>query len=92
MHSIDHLIIGAGVSGLATANFLPPGAQWEILEREAEPGGYCRTVQKDGFVWDYSGHFFHFRHPEVEAFLVERMAACAAAGIPAVIAACRAGA
>jgi len=74
VHSIDHLIIGAGVSGLATANFLPPGAQWEILEREAEPGGYCRTVQQDGFVWDYSGHFFHFRQPEVEAFLVERMA------------------
>ena len=31
-----------------------------------EIGGYCKTVKKDGFVWDYSGHFFHFKHPEIE--------------------------
>ena len=73
MQSIDHLIIGAGVSGLATANFLPADAEWMIVERECEPGGYCRTVKQDGFVWDYSGHFFHFRHPDVEEFLLERM-------------------
>ncbi len=36
-------------------------------------GGYCRTVKRDGFVWDYSGHFFHFRHPEIEEELVGRM-------------------
>jgi protoporphyrinogen oxidase len=28
---------------------------------------------QDGFVWDYSGHFFHFRHPEIEAWLRARM-------------------
>jgi len=25
-------------------------------------------------VWDYSGHFFHFKHPDIEAWLRERMA------------------
>ncbi len=43
------------------------------MEAESEIGGFCRTVQQDGFVWDYSGHFFHFRHPEIEKYLLERM-------------------
>jgi len=70
-----YLIVGAGVTGLAFANFLPEGSDWLCLEREMEPGGYCRTIKQDGFVWDYSGHFFHFRHPEIKAFLVDRMPA-----------------
>src|SRR6185436_698461 len=45
-----------------------------ILEADREIGGYCKTVKRDGFVWDYSGHFFHFKHPEIEAWLRERMA------------------
>ena len=43
------------------------------LEADREIGGYCKTIKKDGFVWDYSGHFFHFKHPEIEAWLRERM-------------------
>jgi protoporphyrinogen oxidase len=43
------------------------------LERDDVIGGYCKTVYQDGFVWDYSGHFFHFRHPEIEHYLVQRM-------------------
>ena len=33
----------------------------------------ARPSSSDGFVWDYSGHFFHFKHPEIEAWLRERM-------------------
>ncbi len=44
-----------------------------VVEAEDEPGGYCRTVVQDGFVWDYSGHFFHFKHPHVEHWLRARM-------------------
>ena len=73
MHSVRHLIIGAGVSGLATAAFLRD-KDLLVLEADREIGGYCKTVHKDGFVWDYSGHFFHFRHPDIEAWLRERMA------------------
>ena len=71
----SHLIVGAGMSGLATANFLPAGADWLVIEADAEPGGYCKTVIQDGFVWDYSGHFFHLRDPRVEGFLRARMPA-----------------
>jgi hypothetical protein len=28
---------------------------------------------EDGFVWDYSGHFFHFKRPAIEAWLRARM-------------------
>jgi protoporphyrinogen oxidase len=66
------LIIGAGVTGLATANFLPD-KDYLVLEAEQEIGGYCKTVKQDGFVWDYSGHFFHFRNPEIERYLLDRM-------------------
>jgi protoporphyrinogen oxidase len=77
--TIDHadiVVIGAGVSGLGFANWYRerhPGARVLVLEGEAEPGGYCRTVVQDGFVWDYSGHFFHFRDPAIEAWLRARM-------------------
>jgi len=66
------LIVGAGVSGLAAAARLGDDDYW-LIEAEPEIGGYCRTVKRDGFVWDYSGHFFHFRHPEIEAELVSAM-------------------
>ena len=72
MDSVRHLIVGAGVSGLATAAFLKD-RDLLVLEADREIGGYCKTVHKDGFVWDYSGHFFHFRHPDIEAWLRERM-------------------
>jgi protoporphyrinogen oxidase len=72
MHSVRTLILGAGVSGLATAAALE-GQDYLVLEADTAIGGYCKTVKKDGFVWDYSGHFFHFKHPEIEAWLRERM-------------------
>lgn len=70
------MVIGAGMSGLGFANFWRarhPGADVVVLEAADEPGGYCRTVVRDGFVWDYSGHFFHFKDPAIEAWLRARM-------------------
>jgi protoporphyrinogen oxidase len=72
MESVRTLIVGAGVSGLATAAFARD-PDTLVLEEDTEIGGYCKTVKRDGFVWDYSGHFFHFKHPEIEAWLRERM-------------------
>ena len=46
------LIIGAGITGLSTAYFQKKKST--ILEIEKEPGGYCKTIKKDGFIWDYS--------------------------------------
>ena len=61
----ENLIIGAGVSGLAFASKIV-NQDYMIIEKEEEIGGYCRTIKKEGFVWDYAGHFFHFSHPEIK--------------------------
>jgi protoporphyrinogen oxidase len=66
------LIIGGGITGLAFAQSLTLG-DFAICEALDDVGGYCRTIKRDGFVWDYSGHFFHFRHAELERELVQRI-------------------
>src|SRR3954466_12140645 len=75
MESVRVLIVGAGVSGLATAAALEERGERDylVLEADREIGGYCKTVKRDGFVWDYSGHFFHFRHRQIEDWLRTRM-------------------
>lgn len=56
------LIVGGGVSGLAFAGFLHDQSECLLIEKDDELGGDCRTIYQDGFTWDYSGHFFHFRN------------------------------
>jgi len=73
MQTVETVIIGAGISGLATAAALGKGSDLVVLERDSEIGGYCKTVRQDGFVWDYSGHFFHFKNREIEEWLRARM-------------------
>jgi protoporphyrinogen oxidase len=70
--NVRTLIVGAGVSGLAAAAF-SRDPDYLILEADREIGGYCKTIRREGFVWDYSGHFFHFKRPEIEAWLRQRM-------------------
>jgi protoporphyrinogen oxidase len=75
MESVRTLVIGAGITGLATAAALSEAGDddYLVLEADSEIGGWCKTVKRDGFVWDYSGHFFHFKHPEIEKWLRDRM-------------------
>lgn len=70
---IMDLIIGAGISGISYANFT--ANDFLIIEKENEPGGYCKTIKRNGFVWDYSGHFFHFQHPELEKYVCKNIPA-----------------
>jgi protoporphyrinogen oxidase len=72
MDRVRNLIVGAGVSGLTVAAF-SPDPDYLVLEADPEIGGYCKTIKRAGFVWDYSGHFFHFKHPEIERWLRDRM-------------------
>lgn len=65
------IIIGAGATGLAYASMT--NNPYIVLEADNEIGGYCKTIKQDGFVWDYSGHFFHFRRPEMETYICEFM-------------------
>lgn len=62
MKKIKYLIIGGGISGLTFANYCKDS--YLIIEKESEVGGYCRTIKRNGYVWDYAGHFFHFKTDE----------------------------
>jgi len=75
MEKVRTLVVGAGITGLATAAALSEREDddYLVVEGDREIGGYCKTIKKEGFVWDYSGHFFHFKHPHIEAWLRERM-------------------
>ena len=44
-----------------------------MLEKEHEVGGLCRTIKRNGYTWDYSGHFFHFKDSELKKQFVETM-------------------
>jgi protoporphyrinogen oxidase len=66
------LIVGGGLTGLVAAERLErAGTPVTVLEREAEPGGACRSLSDDGFVFDYTGHLLHVARPETEAYLRE---------------------
>lgn len=61
------LVIGAGISGLATAWWLgQQGIDTEVWEAEPQPGGKIRTTSEQGFVTERAaGMLVNFR-PEVD--------------------------
>lgn len=59
------IIIGAGITGLSYAAYTKN--DYIVIEKEDSPGGYCRTINQDGFIWDYSGHFFHFQDHAIKS-------------------------
>ena len=66
------IIIGGGISGLSYALFKNTD-DYLVLEKESELGGYCRTTKRNGFVWDYSGHFFHFQDADIKRLIMESL-------------------
>lgn len=72
MKQINTLIIGGGITGLSLASYLN-NKDYLILEKDKKVGGYCKTTIRNGFVWDYSGHFFHFRNKEIKDYVVENI-------------------
>ncbi|MFA6055769.1 MAG: FAD-dependent oxidoreductase [Thermodesulfovibrionales bacterium] len=56
----DVLIIGAGVSGCASAQALQArGIKYLLLEKNAEPGGLTRSISLGDASFDYTGHYLH---------------------------------
>ena len=65
-------ILGAGLSGLTIGYMLNQnGINFEILEKEQECGGLMRTLQEDGFSFDYSGsHIIFSKNNETLNFIL----------------------
>lgn len=62
---VKTLIIGGGITGLATAYALQKQGNQDYLVLEAKPvpGGLCATTFSNGYYFDYSGHFLHVHTP-----------------------------
>lgn len=72
MVECKYLILGAGPAGLSFANRLLQNGEDDflVLEKEAEAGGLCRSMDVDGAPLDIGGgHFLDVRRPEVTDFL-----------------------
>ncbi|MBI5244834.1 MAG: FAD-dependent oxidoreductase [Elusimicrobia bacterium] len=65
MRSVETLIIGAGLSGLSTAYHLRRLGRRGVLlvEKEDRVGGRSSTMEKDGFLFDQTGHLLHLHDP-----------------------------
>ncbi|MFZ5786612.1 MAG: protoporphyrinogen/coproporphyrinogen oxidase [Acidobacteriota bacterium] len=64
------VIIGAGLTGLSAAWHMRQSAlQPLVLEAEDRPGGACRTLERDGFSFDLTGHLLHLGREESRILL-----------------------
>ncbi|MFL5241784.1 MAG: FAD-dependent oxidoreductase [Gemmataceae bacterium] len=57
------LVIGAGPTGLSAAYHL--GKQALLLEQNSTVGGWCRSVESNGFTFDFAGHIMFSNDPYV---------------------------
>lgn len=67
---VNNLIIGGGISGLTLANYI---TDYLIVEKDSSLGGYARTHYVDDYIWDYAGHFFHFKTDEFKNMFINSM-------------------
>lgn len=63
-------ILGGGLTGLTLGYFL--NCEVEILEKNKETGGLCRSLQEEGFTFDYGGsHVIFSKDKEVLKFMID---------------------
>jgi len=65
------VILGAGPTGLSTAYHLEKRGffDYKIFEKDTTPGGLLKTVNEDGFSFDYTGHLIHVSNSYFYDFL-----------------------
>jgi protoporphyrinogen oxidase len=71
------IVVGAGLAGLSAAYTLQQGGQehWLVLEKEERPGGHARSVEADGYVFDYGPHILFTTDQEIERLIRELLGA-----------------
>jgi protoporphyrinogen oxidase len=68
MQQTHTLILGAGLAGLSAACHLA-GHEYLVIEKEGTAGGLCTSEEKQGFVFDQTGHWLHMRDRKVHQFI-----------------------
>jgi len=70
------IILGGGLAGISLAYFLqerPDVASIDILEKESEPGGLCRSFQHNGITIDIGPHIFFSKDKETLKFMLDTL-------------------
>jgi protoporphyrinogen oxidase len=66
------IVLGAGLPGLSAAHWLSrQGVPCEVVERASEVGGLARTIERNGFRYDFGGYRFFSRSTEIQQLLQE---------------------
>lgn len=69
------VIIGAGLAGLSAGYHAQlNNMEYELYESDARVGGCCKTIERDGFLFDYSGHLLHLKDPYFQELVKELLA------------------
>ena len=65
------VIIGAGPTGLSAAYHLEKKGffDYKLFEKEKTVGGLCRSVEQDGFTFDFTGHLLHINDNYFKSFI-----------------------
>lgn len=67
MKKVKYLILGAGISGLSFARSIKDN-NYLLIEKENRAGGLCKTHKVGDYIWDYAGHFFHFKNEDTRKY------------------------
>lgn len=62
------VVVGAGPTGLSAAYHLPEAL---LLEAGDSVGGWCRSIEENGFTFDYAGHIMFSNDDYVQALYRE---------------------
>lgn len=74
MNNKKAIVLGAGLTGLATAwSLVKDGYEVTLIEKADTTGGMAGTIDWDGWKYDYGVHSFHSKHQDILNFLSERL-------------------
>ena len=67
----DIVILGAGLTGLSAAYHLERKGfyNYALFEQDATVVGLCRSIEQDGFTFDYTGHLMHISDEHFRSFI-----------------------
>lgn len=71
-------ILGAGLSGISLAYFFQGSETVEeinIIEKENEIGGLCRSIKKDGYIYDIGPHILFSKDKEMLELMLDMLPA-----------------
>lgn len=71
--SCDILVIGAGLAGLSAAWHLRDKKNIRVVDQSHRVGGLTATNEREGFLFDHTGHLLHLRDETIKKWVVEEL-------------------